>query len=466
MTAPVGTGLARVTISTPKRRIDVALPEDVAVAELLPSLLAHAGEGAADDGERHGGWVLHTATGTRLVGGRNLAGQGVRDGDVLHLVPGRSEWPELEYDDVVEAIASGARRHGRSWGAPATRRCALAVGAIALSLGALGILAGGPPWALPGALSLGVALVLVVIGTVLARAAGDAVAGACVAGPALLYAFLGGLVLIAPEGVHLDELGAADLLLGSVTLGAAGLIGYFGVGARGRASVAGIAAGLLGLLGGLLGVLTGMSTGGIAAIVLTVAITLLPTYPLLSMRIGKLPMPALPQRTEEMLRDDPVPQRSEVFAAVARADEVLTGLLLAVGAVTVVCVGMLLTAVEGTPRVAVATIASLALLMRGRLFPTPRQRLPLLVGGTAGLAMLFAGFALVTSYLVTVPVALVVGAGVLTAGLLYSRRDPSPYIGRFADILDVLLLVSLLPVACLLTGFYGYVQGLFASLGG
>ena len=55
---------------------------------------------------------------------------------------------------------------------------------------------------------------------------------------------------------------------------------------------------------------------------------------------------------------------------------------------------------------------------------------------------------------------------VLAAGLLYSRRPPSPYVGRFADIVDVLLLVSLLPVACLLTGFYGYVQGLFASLGG
>ena len=42
-------GLARVTISAPQRRVDVALPEQVPLAELLPEVLRHAGEGLADD---------------------------------------------------------------------------------------------------------------------------------------------------------------------------------------------------------------------------------------------------------------------------------------------------------------------------------------------------------------------------------------------------------------------------------
>ena len=42
-------GLARITISAPHRRVDVALPEHVALAELLPEVLRHAGEGLADD---------------------------------------------------------------------------------------------------------------------------------------------------------------------------------------------------------------------------------------------------------------------------------------------------------------------------------------------------------------------------------------------------------------------------------
>src|SRR5437773_573806 len=39
------TGLARVTVNAPRRRLAVALPEQAPVAELLPELLRHAGAG-------------------------------------------------------------------------------------------------------------------------------------------------------------------------------------------------------------------------------------------------------------------------------------------------------------------------------------------------------------------------------------------------------------------------------------
>lgn len=73
MTTLGGLSLARVTVTTPKRRMDVALPDNMAVGELLPHLLRHAGDGLADDGERHGGWVLRRATGTLLEPTRSLA---------------------------------------------------------------------------------------------------------------------------------------------------------------------------------------------------------------------------------------------------------------------------------------------------------------------------------------------------------------------------------------------------------
>src|SRR5215470_19780985 len=81
VTAPVGVGLARVTVATPQRRLDVALPENALVAELLPHLLRHAGDELPDDGERHGGWTLRRATGAELDAARSLAVQGVRDGE-------------------------------------------------------------------------------------------------------------------------------------------------------------------------------------------------------------------------------------------------------------------------------------------------------------------------------------------------------------------------------------------------
>jgi type VII secretion integral membrane protein EccD len=284
----------------------------------------------------------------------------------------------------------------------------------------------------------------------------------------LPYAFTGGLLVIATDGTRITGIGAPHVLSGSTALALFGVIGYLGVGAVNRLFSAAVAAGLLGMLGGALG-LTSLPSEGPAAITLTVGIALMPTYPLLSMRIGKLPFPVLPQRAEDMLKDDPVPKRSEVFAAVARADEVLTGLLTAVSLVSTVCAGLLV--LHGSAGgVILAMLAAGALLLRGRLFPTPRQRIPLLVGGIIGAIVLFVAMTFRLSDGVALGIALMTslvgGAVVMAAGLVYSRRPPSPYVGRAADIFDVLLLSSLVPVACISVGAYGYVRGLFASFGG
>lgn len=464
---PVGMTLARVTVAAPRRRIDVALPEDIPVAELLPNLLRHAGESAADDGEQHGGWVLRRATGTLLEPARNLAVQGVRDGEVLHLLPRRVEWPELEYDDVVEAIASGARRYGRSWGAAATRRCTLAVGTAVIVLGLADLLLAKPPLLVPGIVGIGFALILAVVGITMSRAMADGVAGAAIAGSGLPFAFLGGCMLAIPAKLNITAIGAPHLLLGSVLLLVFGLIGYIGVSAFLRLFAAAVVTGLLGILGGLLGY-TSMSSGGNAAVVLTVGIALMPAYPLLSLRVGKLPMPTLPQRAEEMLNDEPMPKRSDVFSAVARSDEVLTGLLLGVGLVSLVSMGYLI--MTGKPSaVVLSVVACLALLLRARLFPTPRQRISLLVAGVGGLALLAVGAAVVmpsSLHLVLMLVAMaILGSFVMMLGLMYSRRPPSPYMGRIADIADVLAIVALVPITCLVVGLYAYIQDAFASIG-
>ncbi|GAA1343265.1 type VII secretion integral membrane protein EccD [Actinocatenispora thailandica] len=470
MTAPVGTsvgmGLARVTVSTPKRRIDVALPEDIPVAELVPNLLRHAGENAADEGELHGGWVLRRSTGALLVPTRNLAAQGVRDGEVLHLVPRRTEWPELEYDDVVETIASGARRYGRSWGAAATRRCAMAVSPAIFLLGTTLVLFSDPPWLVPGIVSIGLALVLTIVGIALARAMSDAVAGAVLAGSGLPFAFLGGFLVAAPE-VRLTALGLPHLLLGSVLLLVFGVIGYVGVGAFSRLFAAAVTVGLLGGIAGLLG-FSSMPSAGIAAVVLTIGIALMPGYPLMSLRIGKLPLPALPQRAEDMLADPPMPQRSTVYAAVARSDEVLTGTLLGVSIVALASMAALL--LDGAVTGAILVlVGSVAMLLRARLFPTPRQRVSLLAGGIVGIAMLAVAGGIVADsnlmrYLLLIGVA-AVGALVLVAGMLFSKRPPSPYLGRFADIFDVIAIIALVPITCSLVGLYSYIRGVFASFG-
>ncbi|NKE64054.1 type VII secretion integral membrane protein EccD, partial [Lentzea sp. PSKA42] len=138
------TGLVRVTIAAPDRRIDMALPERSPLAEVVPGLLAHAGEGLADAGVEHGGWMLRRTDGARLDLALSLGAHRVRDGEVLHLVPRRLDWPELEYDEV-DAISAGASRTGSLWGPGHTRRAGLAAGAAAVLIALVVALRACPP---------------------------------------------------------------------------------------------------------------------------------------------------------------------------------------------------------------------------------------------------------------------------------------------------------------------------------
>lgn len=461
-----GPSLARVTIAAPERRLDIALPDNMVVAELLPHLLRHADSALGETSDRGGGWVLRRATGAILEPQRNLASQGVRDGELLHLNPARDDWPELAYDDVVEVIASGARRATRSWGGAATRRCGLAVTAAAPAVGLIGLAISGPRWQVPAIVALCVALALAVGGILLSRAFSDANAGAVVAAAGLPYAFFGGAWLLMPAAAGFLDVGAAGLLLGAATLLVFSVLGHTGVAGLTRLFVAGVAAACTGLLAALLS-LAGMSPAGAAAVALTAAIGLLPSYPVVASWIGRIPFPELPNRAEEILKDKPMPRRSDVFAAVVRAGEVLTGLLLSAAVCSVVAIVFLTLRRSGTPLIVVAVAA---LLLRARLLPTPQQRVPLLVAGLTGLAVLAVGAALsvrgAAPGLLLLAGALGVMAIALPASLIFSRRSPSPYLGRAADLLDVLAIMALIPLACAVIGVFGAIRGLFASIGG
>ncbi|MEV6306871.1 type VII secretion integral membrane protein EccD [Actinoplanes sp. NPDC051861] len=462
MTTPGGPGLARVTVAAPTRRMDLALPDDMLVAELLPHLLRHAGP---DLGE--GAWVLRRATGARLEPGRNLATQGVRDGELLHLDPAREDWPELAYDDVAEVIANGSRSAARSWTPAATRICGLVVTASALLTGIAGLVANGSPWRVTAVIALAVAVVLALLGILLSRAFHDPSAGSVVAAAGLPYAFFGGAWLLTDPEAGFLGIGATGVLLGAVVLLVLSAIGYSGAGGLTRLFVAGLAAGLTGVLAAVLD-LAGLSSPGAAAVVLTVVIGLLPAYPMLAGRLGRLPFPELPNKPEDVLKDTPMPRRSDVFAAVARAGEVLTGFLISAAVCSAVAMTYLAVAGPSLSAVLLMIAAIAALLLRARLLHTPAQRVPLLVAGLAGLAGIGFG-AVVTGAIPGVALlagALLVAGFALPAAVVFSRKPPSPYLGRAADILDVVAIMALIPLACGVIGLYEDIRGLFAAIGG
>ncbi len=458
MVTQAGTGLARIALMAPKRRIDLALPEHLPLVGLLPAVLRQSDE-EPTDGTSHGGWALRRVDGTTLDLARTLAAQNVRDGEMVHLVPRRAEWPELMYDDLTEAVAAGARLRGRAWTPGATRLTGLVTAAVLLLLGLAALLLASDLGWLGGAAAIGVTVVLLGAGVLLSRAVGDSVAGAVVAGLSLPYALVGGAMILS-YGEPLHEYGAPHVLLGSATLLAAGVLGMLGVGDGSRVFVAAIYAGLLGALAG--GLAYGpLDAPGSAAVVVALGVLLLPAMPALAVRFGKMPMPVLPRTVGDLVKDEPQPERRRVYQATARADEVLTGMIFGAAAVTIA--GLIaLTRDGGISALALAGIVTIACLLRARLVPTVRHRIPLLLTGVSGVVLL-ALYGLsdpLPRVLVLLPVALVAAAVAIGAGRTYSRRQPSPRLARLGDIADIVLQLAVVPVACSVLGLYALMRGL------
>ncbi|HIW62534.1 MAG TPA: type VII secretion integral membrane protein EccD [Candidatus Stackebrandtia excrementipullorum] len=466
MTTAIRTGLTRITVSAPRRRIDLVLPDHVPVSELLPTVLDYAGEGAADDAEKHGGFDLRRTDGKTINPSQSMAMQQIRDGEILHLAPRHADWPEGEYDDVVEAIAAGAKVLGKPWDGNHTRITGLTVAGLAAALTLLGLISAGPPaagsWLGAGIAAVVIAIALLTIGIALSRASGDSLAGATLGGLSLPFATLGGYTILG--GVYpVSEFGTPQLLTASSLLLVFSVVGFYSVGEGLRVFAAGVFVGFIGLIASLLS-FSNWTSAGVAAASVALIVAFLPSIPVLSMRFAKLPMPELPTSAKELIKDNPNPPKDEIFAKVLRADELLTGLLIGASISTVLC--LYVVDRDGFPAAApiLVAVVGVVFLLRARLFPAIRQRVPLLAAGLLSLIFLAddtiglfgEGLHLVGLLVIVLPVVAIGTA----SGILYSKRAPSPYIGRIADIVDILMIVAVVPVACTAIGLFTFFRGL------
>ncbi|GAB3938218.1 type VII secretion integral membrane protein EccD [Kribbella albertanoniae] len=444
--------MVRVTVAAPSRRIDVALPENSVVAELVPGLLRSAGEHLADDGAGAGGWVLRRSDGRPFELGRTLGQHRIRDGEVLYLVEQSVEWPELEYDDVVDAIAQGAGRTGRLWSPRTTRQAGFVLGMTALFL----ILVDGLRWTPVSDAALwflGVAALLLAAGTLLSRAFGDASAGSLAGSAALVFALAGGGL---SQAAGLTRLAIPDLLLASAALLLAGLLGFAGTSDRPAVFAAAIATGVFGLFGGWLATTDSLDPFEAAALVAGALLAFSPAFGVWSIRLGRVPMPVLPRSTADLVRDDPQTPRRLVQLAVIRADAFLSGLLLATAVIVAGC-QVLLVRHGGTAGLWYAALLSLGFLVRARLYPALRHRIAMLVAGCSGLVAL-ALWPLATLSAAG-PILLAVAVAVAALGVLVGGKPWSPYLGRYAEILEIILVLTIVPLCCAVLDLYAAVRG-------
>ncbi|MDY0814254.1 type VII secretion integral membrane protein EccD [Kitasatospora purpeofusca] len=484
MTTPATTGFCRVTVVAPDSRIDVALPEDVPLADVYPEVLRLSGQTQPEGVPT--GFHLVRRDGTVLDGGRSLAAQQVRDGDLLNLRPFAESLPPAVYDDVADAIATAGETDRRFW-SPELMRAFGLVGA-----GVLLTLLGFALWfadlrhdmhGLPGVLSGVVAVVLTALAGVRARVYRDAWAGLALGLGALPHALIAGSGILAPTGGPLDGPGRLQFLTGCV---AVLVVAVLLVGLLPTMDSLFVAAAFLAAAGALATfaavLLPGTPVHHIAAVTGVAAVAVIGFLPGLSARFARLPVGySAPGQTRARGRDhDEEAARAELvqYERIAqqarRGHEVLVGLVGGCAAVVVGACAVLGFTDRAFPEL-LALVLGLAAMLRARLFRYSAQVLALTVAGLLGLSLLIVGLSLHTPQFVLrvglgstdadlrtvwLTASIAFGAAVLTAiALVVPRLGVSPFWGRILDLVDSLTLMSLVPLVLAVLDVYRLVRG-------
>ncbi|WP_344406772.1 type VII secretion integral membrane protein EccD [Dactylosporangium fulvum] len=454
------TALTRIVLLSPKRRVDLALPEYLPLVTLQPMLLRHAGAELADEGIAHHGWVLRRLDGTMLDADRSLAMQQVRDGETLVLAPQDQQWPEPEFDDLADAAANEARNLGATWQGGHTRRAGAVFTAATLVTALVVVLRAGPAWGAVGAALAGAAVLLVGFAALLTRLDHNDRVIWVLSGLAYVYVAPGVALLATGEG----RLGPAQLLAGATGLVALAVLSMIGVGGRLQLHVAVLCAGLLAALGAALAMM--LTSAAAAAIVAAVALLASPWLPRIATHQAGLATPTVSMPSPETADDDPLPPPAAIALMVRRGDELITGLLYGIGAALTGCVTVLASRVDLAARLlAVAIVVVCAL--RARSFAAVRHRVPLLAAASAGTAamliVVWESIDVATrgrAVFVAAGGLLLLAGGAFAAGRSYALRRPSPQLSRIGDVSEIILIALSAVLAAAVSGLFGYVRGI------
>nr|WP_241562578.1 type VII secretion integral membrane protein EccD [Streptomyces hoynatensis] len=478
-----GTGFCRVTVAAPGSRVDLALPEDVPLADLYPELLRLAGQ--APDPGAPVGYHLVRRDGTVLDGARTLGAQRVLDGEVLVLRPFADSLPPPVHDDVTDAVAEAVTHDRLLWHDGMLRAGGLIAAGVLAALTAAALWLGEPDrhdmHGLPGVLAGVLAVLLIAFAAVRARVYEDRAAAVASGLAALPHALVGGTGALPLDAGH--GAGRLQLLLGclAVLLASAVLIAAMPEAASWFA--AGACAATLGALATFCALLTEGTPVQTAALCLPVVLGALAFLPALTAALVRLPVgyetPAPPPdprtapgggpRSED--RPDPL-DTARIAAQARRGHQILLGLTGGCAALAVAAAGVLGFASDGWGRL-LALAAAVALLTRARLFRYAVQVSVLLAAGLTALVLLVLGFVLDAAtaggrpegtdslHTLWLAAALTAAAGLLAAvALIVPRAGLTPFWGRVLDLTEGVVLLSLIPLCLAVLDVYGEARGL------
>lgn len=463
----------------PDSRVDVALPVDIAVADIYPEILRLTGQSQAVG--TPAGYHLVRRDGRVLDSARTLDDEQVLDGEVLSLRPFAESLPPAVHDDVSDAVASAVVRDRHLWSDELLRAAGLTGGALLVLLCAFVLWYADPVRhdmrGLPGIIAGGLGVLLTAFAAVRARVYGDRAAAVALGLGALPLVFLAGFGIVAPvagqgPGKLQFTVGCAAVLVASVAL----------VALTPGGDAPFVAAAFLataGTLATFTAIVADASATAAASVCGPVAIGLVAFLPGLSARFARLPIGYASPRSATVTADDFAPELAQgadtgpldaerIAAQARRGHEMLLGLVGGTAALVVASAAVLGFCGNVWGQL-LALAAGLAMLMRARLFRYTSQVACVLVAGIAAVALLLLGLALnppadaVADFVLHqdrgaldlrtawLTAAVAAGALLITAiGLIIPRKGLSPFWGRFLDLAEGAVLMALVPL-CLAT---------------
>ncbi len=450
------------TVISPTRRIDVALPGSVSLGECLPTVLKFSGYESTSPQEAVHAWVLQRLGEDPLDTTKRVAALNLRDGETLHLRQRENVMPDAAFDDVVDAVTTATTARP-SWTPPQSQwaavvaMCALLVGIPVVMLGSADLAApfGG---LVEAGLTLFVGLLALVGSIVLSRAFGSYLPAAGLSWASVTLAAVGGLYLMPTQPWSLRVLlASACALVFSATSWLAARVQPYAVLAIVLASAAL-------LLASMVMVLTGAATA-VAAVAVAVVLAMTSALPTLSYHAARVAMPNLPATAEALMADDQ-PVQSDIVTRAITADKVLGAFLTATG-VTVILLMVPILAAGSWLGLALGAAVAVALMLRARAFVGRTQRTALLVSGLVVGAAVIALTLLALSPLwrAVAGIGIAVFAVAALAGYAAAMYDKilTPVWGRFGDILEWLSIMAIVPLVLGVLDVYGLVLGFAAS---
>ncbi len=459
MTTTVGEDLARVTVISPTRRIDLALPGSTTLGELLPNIIRFAGFDGATTQEAIHAWVLQRLGEDPLDPNKKVSSLNIRDGETLHLRQRESTMPDAAFDDVVDAVVTATSTRP-SWVAAHSQWFAvIAMTALLVVVPLMELWRAdltGPYGGLAEAgLTVFLAIAAAVGSIVLSRAFGHFLPAAGLGWAADILFGAAGLYILPTQPLPLRVLiASAMVLLMAATIWLAARVQPY-------AQLAVVISATLVLVTTIAMVLLNGMVVEVAAVAIAVVLATTSLLPVLSYQLARVAMPNLPVTAEALMADNQ-PVQADIVARAISADRVLGAFLTATGVtVSLLMVPVLMRA--DWIVLALGAAVSLAMMLRARAFVGRTQRLALLLPGA------LIGFAVVVMALMSLPfgwrlgistiVVLFGGLALAAYGASMYNKIISPTYGRIGDILEWIGIMAIVPLVLAVLDVYMTING-------